>query len=84
MEKLIIPQWAISLQVTDAESVAEFADKYRKPERFRLLGDEYVNAVMESHYRDIKETGFTAISRHDNITGKYITFIPTNNGTNKN
>ena len=78
--KHVIPQWAINCQVTDVASVAEFADKYRKHERFRSLGEEYVNAVMESHHKEIQETGFTAISRYESVIGKYLTFIPNSHG----
>ena len=76
-KQLQIPEWAIKASVNDCLTVKEFADKYRKPERYTGRGTEYAKAIMQSHYADIKEHGYTAISHHDSIVGKFITFIPT-------
>ena len=67
--------------VNDCSTVEEFAHKYRKQHRFTGRGKDYVKCVINSHYEDIEKTGYTAISEHDNITGKFITFIP--NGKEK-
>lgn len=74
----MIPEYFENNIVTDCKSVEEFANKYRKPERFTGRGAEYVKAIMESHYEDLEKYGYTSISRHDNITGKAIYFIKSN------
>ena len=74
-----IPEWAKDTAVTDCRTLEEFAHKYRKPERFTMQGEEYVKAIMKSHYDDIGRRGYTSISQFDNTTGKHITFIPKTN-----
>lgn len=74
--KHIKEQWVFDCAVKDCITVEEFANKYRKSERFIQRGEDYVNCVIKSHYEDIKQKGYTSISKHDNITGKHITFIP--------
>ena len=63
-------------RVLDCATVEEFAAKYRKASRFTDMGDEYVDIIIASHHADIKELGYTAISRNESNTGGYITFIP--------
>ena len=62
--------------VKDITNISEFAHKYRKPERFTERGEEYVKCVLETHKKEVEENGYTAISMHDNILGKYIVFVP--------
>ena len=64
------------LEIKDCKTVEEFADKYRKHERYKGRGEEYVKAILKSHYDEINTVGYTTISKHDNITGKFITFTP--------
>ena len=70
-----IPEYIKKCAVNNCESIKEFAYKYRKPSRFTQQGKNYVDTVMQTHYRDIKDTGFTCISKHDNITGKFIAYV---------
>lgn len=62
--------------IRDCKDITEFAHKYRKPERFTQRGEEYVNGIMQSHQEEIEKDGYTAISMYDNITGRYIVFVP--------
>lgn len=71
-----IPQWVIEEAVTDCKDVQEFAHKYRRPERFTGQGEDYVTAIINNHVRDIEMKGYTCISSHDNITAKFITYVP--------
>jgi hypothetical protein len=71
----IIPDWIKDSIITDCKDVEEFAYKYRKPDRFTGRGEDYAKCIMESHERDLKERGYTSISQHDNLTGKFITYV---------
>jgi len=71
-----VPAWVREEAVTDCTDVYEFAYKYRKPERFTAQGESHVQAIIGSHLRDIEMKGYTSISRHDNITGRFITYVP--------
>jgi len=70
-----IPQWVYACAVKDCQTVAEFAFKYRKKERFSGRGKEYEKAILASHHEEIASRGWTSISKHDNVTGELITFI---------
>ena len=71
-----IPAWVTDSLVTDCETVEEFAHKYYKPDRFTGRGQEYVNCCLESHKQSIQDEGFTCLSHHDNVTGRFIAFVP--------
>lgn len=71
-----IPLWANECAVTDCRSVEEFAYRYRKPERFTGRGEAYVQAILKRHKEAINERGYTCISKHDNVTGEFIVYIP--------
>ena len=70
-----IPNYIKNCAVTDCNSVDDFAHKYRKAERFTLRGDDYVKAVMRAHNEELNRFGYTCISHHANITGKFISYI---------
>ena len=73
--QIIIPDWAKESAVTDCKTVIEFAYKYRKMDRFVQCGQDYVDAVMKTHNEELDRVGYTCISHHDNVTGKFITYI---------
>lgn len=73
-----IPTYIIDCAVKDCNDVHEFANKYRKSDRFNLRGKNYVDSIIQSHISDINERGYTCISHHDNITGEFISFIQPN------
>jgi len=74
-----IPKWVVREAVTDCRDATEFAHKYRKPQKFTDRGEEYVQAILDSHHKDIAVRGYTTISHHDNIMGKILAFIPNPN-----
>jgi len=57
-------------------SVVEFLDKYYKPSRFRLRGEEYANAVIKSAEEEIKNYGCTLASRHESNLGVAVWYYP--------
>jgi len=70
-----IPERVFQSAVQDCRTVEEFLDRYRVPSRYTGRGPEYVQVVINSYREDLAKRGYTAISRHDSLTGKYITFI---------
>jgi hypothetical protein len=71
-----IPEWILRDAVKDCTSVEEFARQYRKPYRFMGKGEDYVRAVMQTHYKEIELYGYTCISKHDSVTGKFECYVP--------
>lgn len=62
--------------ITDCKTVEEFCRRYYKPDRFIGRGKDYAAACIYSHKEDCDKYGYTLLSRHDNITGEVIKFIP--------
>jgi len=60
--------------VTDVCTVAEFLDRYYKPDRYTGRGEEYAAAVLESHVHGFEIYGVDWISRHDSMTGQVVSF----------
>ena len=58
-----------------AKSVADFLDRYYKPDRYRGRGEEYAKILLESYEKEFREKGYTCISRHDNVTGRFIAYF---------
>mgnify|MGYP006921406845 CR=1 FL=1 len=56
----------------EAASVAEFLDRYYKPNRYKEQGKEYAAVLLASHEKDFRNKGFDIISRHDSVTGKVV------------
>jgi hypothetical protein len=71
-----IPKWVIREAVTDCKDVHEFANKYRKADRFTGRGEENEQAIMKTHLDEIARLGYTIIPHHDNVTGRIVAFIP--------
>lgn len=70
-----IPDWVKKCAVSDCKTVKEFAYKYRKMDRFVQRGEDYEKAIMKTHNEQLKDFGYTCISHHDNVTGKFIAYI---------
>ena len=80
MPKVILPHWINKDDViTDCQDVEAFAFKYRKPSRFHNKDKDYRKAVLKTHKEEMKTKGYSAISQHDNITGKFIVFVDPKN-----
>ncbi len=71
-----IPDWIESALVTDCKTIEEFAHKYYKPDRFTGRGVDYVDCCLKSHRKSIEELGYTCLSHHDKVTGRFIAFAP--------
>lgn len=63
--------------VSDCKTLEEWADKYRKPDRYKMRDSYlpgYSKAVLQSHKEDLVKYGITWISDHDSITGQIVAF----------
>ncbi|MEA3324438.1 MAG: hypothetical protein U9Q37_04785 [Euryarchaeota archaeon] len=63
-----------SYAVTDVRSVAEFLDRYYRPDRYRECGEKYAAVVLKSHEADFKEHGMDWLCEHESITGRVVAF----------
>ena len=70
-----IPAWVKRRAVRDCNTVEEFAHKYRKAERFTGRGEDYAKSILNTHYKELEQYGYTLISAHDSVTGCTVTFI---------
>lgn len=59
-----------------ATSVADFLEKYCKPDRYRGRGEEYAKTVLESHEHATRAYGYDIISRHESVTGEAVYWYP--------
>ncbi|WP_341836876.1 hypothetical protein WJU16_03150 [Chitinophaga pollutisoli] len=62
--------------VTDCPSIEDFVLNYRNPAKFQKEEQPYKWAIMYGHYHDILTKGYTHVSRHDNVTGQFLTYVP--------
>lgn len=58
-----------------AASVADFLDRYYRPDRYTGRGEEYAAVVLASHEKDFARDGYTIISHHDSVTGQVVAFF---------
>lgn len=59
----------------EAASVADFLDRYYKPDRYRGRGEEYAAGLLASHQQDFAKHGYDLISRHDSVTGQAVAYF---------
>lgn len=57
-------------RVTDVDSVAEFLDKYYKPERYTGRGEDYADTLLTSYQRRLAKNGYCFMSHHDSVNGR--------------
>ena len=63
-----------SNRVTDVKTVAEFLDRYYRPDRYTGRGEEYAAVLLKSHEEEFNESGVDWISKHDSLTGSVVSF----------
>ena len=63
-----------SNRVTDVKTVAEFLDRYYRPDKYTGRGEEYAAAILKSHEEDFNKSGVDCISKHDSSTGSVVSF----------
>lgn len=56
----------------EADSVAEFLERYYRPDRYHGRGEEYAAVLLASHEKDYRTKGFDIISHHDSATGRVV------------
>ena len=71
-----LPAWVLKSAVKDCDSIEEFLDKYYKHERYRGRGKEYADALLSGSKEHVGQYGYDLISRHDNVSGRTVTYIP--------
>ncbi len=70
--------WEQRLFVNDqvpAASVADFLNRYYKPERYHGRGAEYAAILLAAYEEDFAREGYVIISHHDNVTGKIVAYF---------
>lgn len=59
-----------------ADSVADFLERYYKPDRYHGRGEESAARLLANYENDVVEMGCTWISHHDSVTGKIVSYYP--------
>lgn len=59
-----------------AASVEDFLERYGKPQKYHLQGEEYKAILVIYHKESIGQFGFTMLSPHDSVTGKTVSYYP--------
>ena len=59
----------------EAESVADFLEKYYKKARYHGHGVEYAAGLLASHEKDFELYGYDIISHHDSVTGEVVAYF---------
>jgi hypothetical protein len=57
-----------------ANSVADFLQRFYKADRYHGRGKEYAAVLLTSHEADFAAEGFDIISHHDSVTGNVVSF----------
>lgn len=67
MKKYEIPDWIKKYEVKDVKTVEELLNKYSKTYNART--QEYHDAMLKSHTKDLERFGYDFVNHHDSITG---------------
>jgi len=59
----------------EATDVADFLERYYRPERYHGRGEEYAAELRQSYEKEYQEQGYCFISRHDSVTGRTVSFF---------
>ena len=59
-------------KIGEAITVAEYLDRYYKPNRYKGRGEEYEKVLLKSYTKEFEENGWCGTSRHDNVVGVWI------------
>lgn len=70
----ILPIYLKDCIINDVQTIEDFFDKYRKKEKYNIT-KEMRDCILISGKEEIKEKGYTCISKHDNITNNFICFV---------
>lgn len=62
----------------EANSVADFLNKYYRGDRYIGRGKEYADVLLAHYEQDFKNDGFVWISKHDSTTGQIASFYKAN------
>jgi len=58
-----------------ASSIADFLERYYRPDRYHGRGEDYAACLLASHEHDFQTYGYDIISRHDSVTGQVVAFF---------
>jgi len=70
-------RWPFRDDRVEAESVADFLERYYRPDRYHGRGEDYAAAVLASHEKHFEKHGYDIISRHESMTGKVVAYFAT-------
>ena len=65
----------------EADSIEDYLNRYYRPDRYRMRGDEYAAGLLRSYQKTFKKFGYVITSKHDNITGHIIAWLGPKNNT---
>lgn len=68
-----LPAYLKDSIVRDVKTVKEFLARYYKPDRYTGRGKEYAAHLLLSHEEDFEKDGYDCISKHDSVTGRFVT-----------
>ncbi len=68
-------------QVTDVTTVAEFFDRYYKPDWATDDDEDRATDLLRSYEQDVIEFGFCWIMHHNSVTGRDVSFYPASDAT---
>jgi hypothetical protein len=79
-----LPKWIFNVphriyqhwhKATGIETVAQFLDRFYKPDRYTGRGPDYAATLLASHEDDFIKDGYDLISHFDSMTGETVVFI---------
>jgi hypothetical protein len=59
----------------EADGVADFLERYYKPERYHGRGQKYADGLLASYEQMHRMTGYIHISKHDSVTGRVVSWF---------
>ena len=59
----------------EADSVADFLERYYKKALYHGRGAEYAAGLLASHEKDFELYGYDIISHHDSVTGEVVAYF---------
>jgi hypothetical protein len=62
----------------EAESIADFLERYYKPDRYHGRGEDYAAILLASYQENYESNGYKAISHHDSATGRTVSYFGPN------
>jgi hypothetical protein len=59
-----------------ADSLEDFANRYRRSDRFHMRDEDYRAAIMQTHRNELSEYGITWVAGNDSANGNLVAWSP--------